>query len=86
LRPGHAPEYSWHQHAQQQQQLGLDGADRSGTGLSTGLNPEGLPAEGSEGAFRLQQRPEGFGLVGRGVRVWWPLDREWYSGTIQVSV
>jgi hypothetical protein len=87
LRRHHASEHSWQQHAeQQQQQLGQAGPYRSGSGLDTGPNPEGSPAEGLEGGRRLQQRPEGFGLVGRQVRVWWPLDREWYSGTIQVGL
>jgi hypothetical protein len=78
-------EVGWQQHAQQQQQQQQHSPvepDRSGSVFSASPNPD-APAGGA-GVY-LQHRPEGFGLVGCRVRVWWPLDREWYSGSIQVS-
>ncbi|KAF6262176.1 hypothetical protein COO60DRAFT_677318 [Scenedesmus sp. NREL 46B-D3] len=77
-QPHHAPGYGWRQHAQHQQPQ--PHSHWSGSGFSAGPNP-GTQVEGS--GVCLQHRPEGFGLVGRRVRVWWPLDREWYGGAVQ---
>lgn len=68
--------------------------DRLGSGFShqgpstSGVNATAVAAASAasrHGFLSGQHRPDGLALVGSKIRVWWPLDREWYSATVQVS-